>query len=43
MSKRLTDHDIVDESGNELMHKINQRNQFPKNSMAFSRVMRFLF
>ncbi|XP_054153955.1 syntaxin-8-like isoform X2 [Oppia nitens] len=33
----LTDYDIIDENGNELMHKISQRNQFPKNSIAFSR------
>jgi len=33
----LKDYDIIDENANELMHKINQRNQFPKNSIAFSR------
>ncbi|CAG2120845.1 unnamed protein product, partial [Medioppia subpectinata] len=33
----LRDNDTCDELANDLMAKINQRNQFPKNSIAFSR------
>ncbi|CAG2105910.1 unnamed protein product [Medioppia subpectinata] len=33
----LRDNDSCDELANDLMAKINQRNQFPKNSIAFSR------
>ena len=35
---RLNDHDLIDEIANDLMHKINQRNQYPTNTQPFAKV-----
>ncbi|UXI17195.1 C subunit of V-ATPase [Sarcoptes scabiei] len=34
---RLKDHDSIDELAIELMHKINQRNQYPTNTSAYAK------
>lgn len=34
---RLRDHDSIDELANDLMHKLNQRNQYPINTQPFAK------
>lgn len=36
-SFRINDHDKIDEFANELMHKLNQRNQYPMNTQPFAK------
>lgn len=35
---RLKDYDIIEESANDLMHKLNQRNQYATNTQPFAKV-----
>lgn len=37
---RIKDHDGIDEFGHELLHKVNQRNQYPTNSQPYAKVFR---
>lgn len=37
MDDWINDHDNIDEFANELMHKLNQRNQYPMNTQPFAK------